>query len=190
MVLAVSIAEFKRRAAEFGGAGVFKRSAVNIRDGAGVFDHVLGAGDYRIVLEIGTYRGVSAAYMAQFCPHIITVDLLHGRMEDLGDKFDRVAFWRHMGVADKIDLILVANNAEKRRVIDGLYFDIAFIDGAHDRTVADDFEMVKRCGTVLFHDADDNAPRGKPNHVHEFIRSLPEHEVEFMDIFALWRCGK
>lgn len=186
----LSITEFKHKAAEFGGSGIFKRSAVNIRDGAGVFERVFGSGEYHIVLEIGTYRGVAAAYMASLCSHVITLDLLRGRMESLGETFDRVAFWRHMGVADKIELILVADNAEKRRVVDESYFDIAFIDGAHDQTVADDFAMVKRCGTVLFHDADDNALRGKPNHVHEFIRSLPEHEVQFMDIFALWRSGK
>lgn len=181
-----SITEFKRRAAEYGGAGLFKRSAINIRDGAGVFERVLGSGSYKTVLEIGTYRGVAAAYMASLCERVITIDLLYGRMESLDDTFDRVAFWRHMGVADKIELILVANDAEKRRVVDGLVFDLAFVDGAHDSSIANDFNMVKRCGAVLFHDADDNSPRGKPNHVHEFICSLPQHEVEFMDIFAMW----
>jgi predicted O-methyltransferase YrrM len=180
------ITEFKKRAIEFGGAGVFKRSALNIRDGAGVFERVLGSGEYRTILEIGTYRGLTAAYLANFCDRVITIDLFHGRMEQLRESFDRVTFWRHMGVADKIELKLVQNDEIKTSVVQDLDFDFAFVDGAHDRTVALDFSLTRRCGNVLFHDADDNGP-GKSNHVHEFIRTLPKHEVEFIDIFALWR---
>jgi len=188
--MATLITEFKARAVEFGGRGIFKKSALHIRDGAGVFERALSSGSFRTVLEIGTYRGVTAAYLANFCDHVITIDLLHGRMEQRGELFDRVAFWRHMGVADKIDLWLVINDYEKRAVIQKMNFDFAFVDGAHDERVALDFELTRRCGRVLFHDADDNGP-GRSNCVHEFIRTLPADEVEFMDkdLFAMWKAS-
>ena len=54
----------------------------------------------------------------------------------------------------------------------------------------DDFELVRRCGRVLFHDADDNRVRGfkqdAPNHVFEFLETLPREQLLFDDIFALW----
>lgn len=181
-----SITEFKERVSALcGGEKVFCKSALRIRDGAGVLEQVLGSGRYRTVLEIGTYRGITAAYMAGFCERVITIDLLQGKMEVNRESFDRVAFWRDMGIADRIDLHLVADDAQKAALVKDLDFNIAFIDGAHDRAVRDDFAITRKCGRVLFHDADDNGP-SQPNCVHEFIRTLPEDEVEFMDIFALW----
>ena len=43
--------------------------------------------------------------------------------------------------------------------------------------------MVKRCGTVLFHDFEGD------NGVVDLISSLPKNEVEVIDMFALWRAG-
>lgn len=178
----VDIAVFKAKVVEFAGAGAFNRSALSIRNGGGVFERVIGG----TVLEIGTYRGMSAAYMAMLCDRVITVDLLHGKMEINQEAFDRDAFWRHMGVADRIEPHLVADDIEKTILVGGLNFDIAFIDGAHDDTVRLDFAITRRCGRVLFHDADDS---GRPdrNIVHDFVKSLPSNQVEYMDeVFALW----
>lgn len=166
------------------GRGVLKRSALNIRDGEGVIREYLTRKHYRTILEIGTYKGVAAACMAQFCERVITIDLQHGRLEQLGVTWDRHAFWRELGI-DNIDLHLVRDNAEKRSLIAGLQFDLAFVDGAHDASVRSDFEMVSHCGAVLFHDADDNGP-GRSNCVFEFLKTLPQEKLEFIDIFALW----
>lgn len=178
------VQEFKARVAVVLGAGAFKRSALNIRDGGGVFERVLGGGAYRTALEIGTYRGVSAAWMAQFCERVITIDLVHGKRELNGETFDREAFWRAIGV-DNIDHYLVEDDAAKARLINQLDFDFAFIDGAHDCGVRDDFDLVKRCGAVLFHDYDFSATP-KRNAVFNFVNTLPRHQITVMDIFALW----
>jgi predicted O-methyltransferase YrrM len=166
------------------GAKALRKSAINIRDGAGVFEWALAGKGYRTVLEIGTYRGVSAAEMSQFCDRVITIDLKHGRAEQHGETWDRQAFWKSLG-AENVELHLVANDAEKARLIAGLEFDFAFVDGAHDETVFKDFDMVKKCGRVLFHDYE---PNHKPGHGHVFnlVSGLPSNEVQTKDIFALW----
>jgi len=170
------------------GEKTLRKSALRIRDGGGVLERVLAGKGYRTVLEIGTYRGCAAAELAQFCERVVTIDLKRGKLESNGEAFDRHAFWRSLGVAN-IDLHLVADDAEKAALVAGLAFDLAFIDGAHDETVRNDFEITKRCGRVLFHDADDNGP-GRSNCVHQFISTLPKDQVEFMDIFALWTAPK
>ncbi len=62
---------------------------MNIRDGAGVIERLLRRGKYRHVLEIGTYRGFTAAFMSQFCERVTTIDLKYGRMERYNEAFDR-----------------------------------------------------------------------------------------------------
>jgi hypothetical protein len=48
---------------------------------------------------------------------------------------------------------VVPSDAAKRRFIDSLTFDLAVVDGNHFREpVKFDFECVRRCGLVLFHD--------------------------------------
>ena len=171
------------------GPGVLRKSAMNIRGGAGVFEKVLAGKGYRRVLEIGTYRGVSTCEISQYVDRVITIDLIDGKLEHTDPGFDRQEFWTALGI-DNIELRLVADDAEKKALVDTLDFDFAFIDGAHDHTVRDDFEMVKRCGRVLFHDADDNRKRGfkqdAPNDVYEFISTLPQDQLTFLDIFCLW----
>lgn len=172
---------FKVGVSEFAAREFIRKSVLSIRDGAGVIERVLGGRRYRRVLEIGTYRGVSSAFMARFCERVITVDLVHGKMEQDRQVFDRVRFWEAMGIGN-IDLRLVESEAEKAAFIGSLDFDFAFIDGDHEGDAPRrDFEMVKRCGAVLFHDCDG------ANGVTKLVSTLPRHQVEIMDIFAFWR---
>lgn len=172
----------RERIVELYGDGGLKRSAMNIRGGAGVFEKVLSGKGYRTVLEIGTYKGVSAAEMSQHCERVVTIDLFHGRLEQLGTPFDRKAMWDALGIKN-IELKLVNNNDEKKWCVDKLDFDFAFIDGAHDAFgVRFDFDLVKRCKRVLFHDCDP----ANPGAVYEFVKSL-SGQLEQMDIFILWQ---
>ena len=117
----MTIQEFKARVFEVTkDGGAFKRSALNIRDGAGVLEKILGTGMYRAVLEIGTYKGVTAAYMSGFCERIITIDLRHGRLEQLMEPWDRHAMWAALGVASNIELKLVNSAAESMRYAVGV----------------------------------------------------------------------
>lgn len=170
------------------GPHILKKSVISIRGGAGVIPSVLAGGRFKTALEIGTYRGVGAAEISAHVDRVITIDLKHGKLEGNGERWDRHAFWASIGVTN-IDLILAENDAEKAAIVAGLEFDFAMVDGAHDPTVANDFELVKRCGTVLFHDAD---RRGTPqkDFVIDFIESLPKDEVTYHDIFALWQAPR
>ena len=166
------------------GGRIVRRSAINIRGGAGVFERVLAGKGYRTVLEIGTYRGCSAAEMSRYCERVVTIDLMHGKLEQSGEQFNRPAFWASLGITN-IDLLLIAGNVERKALVDALEFDFAFIDGAHDASVREDFELVKRCGRVLFHDYDRRGDL-EQDHVYNFVNTLPKEQIQVIDIFALW----
>ena len=167
------------------GQAFLRKSALNIRGGAGVFERVLSGKGYRSVLEIGTYRGAAAAEIAQYCERVITIDLKFGKLERNGTTFDREAFWQSLGVSN-IEFHAVAGDAEKARLIAGLQFDLAFIDGAHEGdAVTRDFGLVKHCGRVLFHDYDQST-QPHLNRVFDFVNSFPKEQIQVDDIFALW----
>lgn len=169
------------------GEQMLRKSVISIRGGAGVLTELLCAGKYKTVLEIGTYRGVGAAEISQYVERVITIDLLHGKLETNGERHDRAAFWRSLGI-DNVEFIGVRDDVHKALVINDLEFDFALVDGAHDATVAKDFALVRRCGAVLFHDYD---ARGNPDqdHVINFVNTLPADELRPMDIFCFWRAG-
>lgn len=178
------MSEIRELIVELHGQDILRKSAMNIRGGAGVFKRCLSGKGYRTVLEIGTYRGVAAAEIAQYVERVITIDLRHGKLEHAGEKFDRYMFWNSLGVYN-VELVLVEDDREKAELVSGMEFDFAFIDGAHDETVRNDFALVKRCGRVLFHDYDRrNVP--DQDHVCDFVDSLPKEQIQKMDIFALW----
>jgi len=177
------VGDFYARLSAFAAREFIRKSVLSASDGLSVFRQVLGGGRFKRALEIGTYRGVSSALLAQFCESVVTVDLVEGKMERDRQVFDRVRFWEAMGIGS-IDLRLVTSDREKAKLIDGLEFDFAFVDGDHEGDgPRRDFELVRRCGTVLFHDyAGDNG-------VVRLIDRLPKGEVEIIDMFALWRAA-
>lgn len=166
------------------GEGILSRSAIRLRDGDAIIEQILTANKYNHILEIGTFRGATSALMSRYCQRLTTIDLRAGWIESAGGSFDRHGFWKGLGITN-INFIIVQSDEEKARIIRELDFDFAFIDGDHSRrSAANDFEMVKKCGTVLFHDYD-----GK-NEVSQFVNSLPANEISVMDIFALWTADK
>lgn len=177
----MTFSELEAKVSKFATAEFFKKCALSIEDGASVIEAVLGSGSYRNVLEIGTYRGITAAFMAGFVKHVTTIDLKQGKMEREAFTTDRVKMWNELGVPN-ISLKLVESNEEKEGVVSRLAFDLAFIDGDHTYAgVATDFAMVKHCGAVLFHDYSPG------NDVYRFVRTLPSDQVQVMGIFAFWR---
>ncbi len=169
------------------GPHVLKKSIISIRGGAGVLPAVLEGKGVRNALEIGTYRGVGAAELSQYVDHVYTVDLRRGKLESNGEKWDREAFWRGLGI-ENITQVIVDDDVQKAAFIASLTFDFALIDGNHHdpAAIAADFDLVKRCGHVLFHDADRSGLPRK-DHVIDFIESLPKAEVTYRDIFAEWK---
>lgn len=135
--------------------------------------------EINIAVEIGAYKGIATTYIAQFANEVHTFDVV--------DYPEKYKVWYDLKVSNKIFFYVVKSRYEdnvaknfegefpkdKRavdieKILDPLTFDFAFIDGEHTyENVKADFELVKRCGRVLFHDADP-----KFSFVNKFIREL------------------
>lgn len=164
------------------GERYLRKSAIR-HDDYVVFEQVLS---HRVgtILEIGTYRGCTTAELSRFCDKVITIDLVHGRIEKDESSIDRHEFWKSLGVAN-VDLRLVRGNAEKRTLVESLDFDFAFVDGSHEyEDVELDFSLVRKCGRVLFHDYYTDGPN--PKSVYRFVNSIRGGRLQVFGIFALW----
>jgi hypothetical protein len=129
-------------------------------------------------VEIGTLYGATTALLAHYSDEVITVDVNYQQMASY--------ISHYFGVDEKITAMIVANDEEKKEYLGGFDFDFAFIDAEHTYDgVAIDFECVKKCGKVLFHDY------GLENHpgVTKFIDELPKDEVFIYKPFAFWEAG-
>lgn len=113
-------------------------------------DSYLDSGTTRKVriLEIGTCNGISAALLGQF-GIVITLDI-RSEQTEAGDR-QRREIWGFL--SGPVRGILVKDEADKHEAIAAFPFDFAFIDGDHTFDgVQRDWESVKRCGRVIFHD--------------------------------------
>jgi len=96
------------------------------------------------VVEIGTFHGSSAAYMAQFVKCVHTFDIVDIYQSQI---------WEKLGLGDKIVFHLVKDKEEIRQILETIKFDFAFIDDNHlYEECKISFNLVKHCGRVLFHD--------------------------------------
>lgn len=133
-----------------------------------------------VAIEIGTFWGVTTAHIAQFVNRIHTFDIL--------DHLKKYKVWYELGVGNKITFHLIkgrniVNNTFKdfegvhtltgkekdiKTILNTIDFDFAFIDGDHYyENVRADFELVKKCGRVLFHDT---IPEFKG--IHKFVNEI------------------
>lgn len=167
---------------------VRKRSLANLPGGVEQIVKILKKAKPKVVLEIGTYKGVSAAIISKYCERVYTIDLAHGRLEQVKDRHDRYDFWSTLGIKN-IDLFLAVTDMQKKRYVESLEFDFAFIDGEHTTEgVEFDFDLVRKCGRVLFHDYDDSGVESK-NYVYNFVNSINEGKLEKYPeaCFAYWK---
>jgi predicted O-methyltransferase YrrM len=81
--------------------------------------------------------------MAQFADKVHTFDIRN--LYDLKT-------WEKLGLASKIEFHLIKDREEIKQILKDIEFDFAFVDEDHSEKVRDSFELVKRCGRVLFHD--------------------------------------
>jgi hypothetical protein len=121
------------------GIGVFRRSSV--LELAHFLDGRQFGGDRCV--EIGTFKGLTSLLLARRFKQVVSIDIYH---DD-----DRMRVAQAVGV-DNVRFVTVADNAEKARVISGLTFDGAYVDGDHAKDTYTDFDLVKRSGQVLFHE--------------------------------------
>lgn len=129
-------------------------------------------------LEIGTYHGITALLLAERFDRVISVSVDD---EDPGRLLKR-ELAQFVG-ATNIQFFDAKDNAEKVAIVDSLAFDFAYSDGDHTNDTELDFDLVKRCGRVLFHEA---WPLQPP--VWNLLHSLPPDEVTWCDgdVLAYW----
>jgi predicted O-methyltransferase YrrM len=128
----------------------------------------------RTIVEIGTRYAAFAALLGRIAERVVTLDLHEAPV--VPDVLECAG-------ATNVVPIRVADNAAKGLLLDCLDFDLAFVDGNHERAgVAFDFAHVRRCGVVLFHDYADPGFHG----VTEFVDSLAEGTVLRDAPFAWW----
>lgn len=169
------------------GSRELKRSALNLGNAEQIFKELLHDKGFSTILEIGTYKGATAACMSQYCDRVVTIDLVQGRLEQTDPLFSRTDFWKRLEI-DNIDLVLVESDEQKKQIVEQLDFDFVFIDGGHlfDQ-VKFDYEVTKHCKNILFHDYTYNKKSGD-NGVRDFVNTLDRSKITVYDnIFAYYR---
>lgn len=116
-------------------------------------------------LEIGTSNGFTAIILARLFDEVVTIDIEPNDMKrkivsDLG--FTNIVFHD------------VTRNKDKANIVRGLEFDAAYVDGNHQDDTPEDFDLVKHCGLVLFHEC---WPLQPP--VWNLVQSLPQEQVTY-----------
>lgn len=128
-------------------------------------------------LEIGTYHGISAVVLSQYFERVVCVSVDHRPRKLM--KRNIVDF---LGITN-IEFHDVNTNAEKAAIVNALDFDFCYSDGDHVNDTRSDFELVKRCGRVLFHEYWCLMPP-----CWNLVNSLPQEEIirATYDCFAYW----
>lgn len=122
------------------GAEAFRRSSAWEPE----FETIIKAQKFggRRCVEIGTYSGMTAFVLARYFDEVVSLDIF--------PHTGKHTYAKHLGVKN-VKFIDIKDNAEKAKIIEGLEFDAAYVDGDHGDAQTD-FDLVKRCGRVLFHE--------------------------------------
>lgn len=95
--------------------------------------------------EVGTWHGLTAAVLSRYFDEVVTVDIAHQPLKH--------QVLRHLGINNVICIDII-DNADKAQVWKRQGpFDFAYLDGDHANDTMADFDLVKGCGRVLFHEA-------------------------------------
>ena len=126
-------------------------------------------------LEIGTFHGITAVILSQYFELVIcvSIDEMPVMKREIVD---------YLGIKN-ISFFDAKDNAEKAAFIRAAQFDFCYQDGDHTHDTYTDFELVKRCGRVLFHEY---WPLQSP--VFNLVNSLPQDEIARanFDCLAMW----
>lgn len=131
------------------GPDVFRRSSYI--DGLQEFMDQLGVRGDRCV-EIGTFNGITAICLSKYFKEVVSIDVLPNTMKHEIAQFAGVKNIRFVDIAD---------NNQKREFLKDLSFDFAYVDGDHQNDTQLDWDLVNRCGRVLFHEYWENQPSVK-----------------------------
>lgn len=122
------------------GYEVFRRSSVMEWFGPFIGGH--GLKGNRCV-EIGTCKGLTAVVLSRHFTEVVSIDVVPDEQKH--------EIIEYLGI-NNVHLVDVKDNGEKAELLRNLEFDAAYVDGDHARDTRRDFDLVKKCGRVLFHE--------------------------------------
>ena len=139
------------------------------------------------MVEIGTHYGVLASVFGMVCGKVTTFNLMLYR------QWIVPAIFRIAGLTN-VEQRLPWRDPEKAEMLAGLDFDAAFVDGTHTYESAKfDFEQVRKCGRVIFHDYSlTRPPRPEVRTFVDDLAASGDGRVTTDDMFAYWEdapCG-
>lgn len=158
----------------------------------------------KVIVEIGTYKGIGTVMLASLAEKVYTFDILYQpdtefvwRLFNIEKKIEYyiVGVYKEeiplmevtRAIRNEISIFWVVNrmidHKGSRNLIEkelrNLDFDFAFIDGRHNYEDAKkDFEIVKKCGRVLFHDVVEKYPG-----MQKFIKEI---RAKTINEFGYW----
>lgn len=152
------------------GVEVFRRSSIFHG-----LDEFLSANNVRgkVCFEIGSWNGLTAVVLSRYFERVVSVDIVHNEL-----KHEIV---KHLGIKT-IRFLDIEDNKDKAKVAKQWGFDFAYLDGDHAADTEDDWDLVKDCGRVLFHECWRQQPP-----VWDLVMGLPKKQVVMNgDGLALW----
>ena len=184
--LSVGLGGFYGSVEYYFGYNQLRRSILSNPEEETKFRFLVGnAGPIKCAIETGTYKGTATALLAHYADKVVTIDK--------HNYIDKYNFWMEYDVYRKIDSYMIENEKDKSDLISKIDFDFAFLDGDHSlKGVRSDFDLVKKCGRVLFHDYYEQNSSFDKGSAHSqgivpLIHSLPRSEVTISRPFAFWR---
>ena len=166
----------KEKLIEKFGSDINHMSCVYLNDGEGVIRRLTKKIiPKREVLEIGTYRGVSACVLSTIFENVITVDIKDEPMRK-----------EIMATTDNVEFVKVKNRTNEIAVVIDIFknhnIDMVFLDGEHfNGELAKDWEMVKDyCPNILIHDYSPSF-----SEVYDFVNEKKGYKLYKEGTFAL-----
>ena len=184
MSLSVGNGGFYGSVKHYYGYNHIHRSAISSEEQEAMIRNFLRGKKIGTIVETGTYNGTTTALLAYYADKVITID-----KKNYVDKFP---FWIDYGVHDKIQSYIIEHDQDKADFLSEIDFDFAFLDGDHSENgVRNDFECVKKCGRVLFHDYYEQGSRhdkgsARAQGICKVVDELPTGEIAIGRPYAYW----
>lgn len=146
------------------GPRIFRRCSAPADFAEKLFREKMRGKGFKTAVEIGCLNGITAAVMSQYVDVVHTFDII--------DWKDKYKIWKFLGVEKKIRFHLIKNELEKYDIINGLDFDIAYVDGNHVNCTWSDYLVTRKCGRIFLHEATHESSQP-----WELAEALPEKEI-------------
>ena len=116
---------------------IFRSSSVEKTDKFRIFIEKLKP---KVIIEVGTYKGLSAAVLASIAKRVYTFDVIYQPVT--------IEIWKILNVYEKIEYNIISNISEIKSYLENIEFDFAFMDAEHHRYkfLRELFDLLSKAG--------------------------------------------